>query len=99
MPNQRLFIDPRELLLPTTRQDGPDPLKLHAQAKRFGGSNLGMQPVEVNETLDGFLIIMNGLTRAYRIAWLGAGKDVEVEVTDIMPIQGAGRKTIGDLMP
>ncbi|HEX3314483.1 MAG TPA: hypothetical protein VHR72_06290 [Gemmataceae bacterium] len=73
-------IDPLELRLPSTRREGADPWKLHRQIARFGASKSGMPPIQVYEDPDGVLEIIDGVTRATRIAKLAPGETVPVVV-------------------
>jgi hypothetical protein len=61
-------VDAAELRLPPSRFSGADPYKLQRQIARFGASTVGMPPVWVYEGSDGVLEIINGATRATRIA-------------------------------
>lgn len=61
---------PGELRLPPSRTAGADPWKLHLQIHRFGNSSIGMPPIQFYEDPDGILEIMDGVTRATRIAKL-----------------------------
>jgi len=61
-------VDPSKLRLPSSRQSGADPAKLHQQIARFGTSAVGMPALWVYEAADGVLVVYNGVTRATRIA-------------------------------
>jgi len=73
-------VDPGELRLPPSRSAGADPWKLHHQIRQFGSSKDGMPPILVYEDPDGLLEVMNGVTRATRIAKLAPGETVPVVV-------------------
>lgn len=73
-------VDPAELRLPPSRASGADPYKLQRQIARFGASSDEMPPVWVYEGSDGVLEIINGVTRATRIAKLAPGRKIRVEV-------------------
>jgi hypothetical protein len=73
-------VDPLELRLPSSRRDGADPWKLHRQIGKFGASSAGMPPIQVYEDPDGVLEIIDGVTRATRIAKLAPGKTVPIVV-------------------
>jgi len=73
-------VDPAELRLPRSRLSGADPYKLQRQIARFGKSADGMPPVWVYEGSDGVLQIVDGATRATRIAKLAPGRKIQVEV-------------------
>jgi hypothetical protein len=81
MPQFRT-VDPATLLLSTQRQSGADPVRLHTQIRLFGGSLVGMPPIDVEEDSIGQLRIVNGTTRAVRIAKLSPGQFVVVEIVD-----------------
>lgn len=73
-------VDPSELRLPPSRDAGADPWKLHQQIRQFGVSKEGMPPIFVYEDPDGILEIIDGVTRATRIAKLAPGETVPVLV-------------------
>lgn len=73
-------VDPAELRLPPSRASGADPYKLQRQIAQFGASSDKMPPVWVYEGSDGVLEIINGATRATRIAKLAPGRKIRVEV-------------------
>ncbi len=73
-------VDPSELRLPPSRQAGADPWKLHQQIAKYGGSKVGMPPIFVYEDPDGLLEIMDGVTRATRIAKVAPGVTVPVVI-------------------
>ena len=69
---------PGELRLPPSRSVGADPWKLHQQIRQFGTSVSGMPPILVYEDPDGLLEIIDGVTRATRIARLSPDQPVPV---------------------
>jgi hypothetical protein len=73
-------VDPNHLRLPPSRTGGADPWKLHQQIRKFGSSKDGMPPLFVYEDPDGLLEIIDGVTRATRIAKLAPGETVPVIV-------------------
>ena len=73
-------VDPAELRLPPSRASGADPYKLQRQIARYGASTVGMPPVLAYEGSDGVLELVDGVTRATRIAKLAPGTPVRVEV-------------------
>lgn len=73
-------VDPAELRLPPSRAAGVDPWKLHQQIRQFGTSKDGMPPVLVYQDPDGVMEIIDGVTRATRIAKLAPGTTVPVIV-------------------
>jgi hypothetical protein len=98
MPDFR-DVDPRELRVPPSRQQGADPAKLARQIALFGRSPAGMLPPWVYEGTDGVLLLYNGVTRATRIAKLAPGTRIRVEVIGRLPKAFAGEPKIGDLLP
>lgn len=89
-------VDPAELRLPPSRLSGADPYKLQRQIARFGGSVDGMPPVWVYEGSDGVLEIINGATRATRIAKLAPGTKIRVEVIGTLRQPRAQNPKVGD---
>ncbi len=73
-------VDPNELRLPPSRAGGADPWKLHQQVCQFGASRTGMPPIFVYEDPNGVLEIVDGATRATRIAKLAPGVKVPIVV-------------------
>lgn len=59
----------------------------------------GMPVIWVCEGGDGALVILDGVTRATRIALLAAGQSVRVEVTAKVPRAVGLLPKIGDLLP
>jgi hypothetical protein len=91
-------VDPAELRLPPSRLSGADPYKLQRQIARFGKSAVGMPPVWVYEGSDGVLEIVNGVTRATRIAKLDPGTTIRVEVIGQLRRPRGNYPKIGDLV-
>ena len=91
-------VDPAELRVPSQRMSGADPYKLQRQIARFGGSAAGMPPVWVYEAADGVFEIINGVTRATRIAKLAPGTTIVVEVIGHYRKSLAHKPRIGDLI-
>jgi hypothetical protein len=89
-------VDPTELRLPPSRHSGADPYKLQRQIVRFGDSTAGMPPLWVYEGSDGVLEIINGATRATRIAKLAPGVKVRVEVIGTLRQPRGHYPKIGD---
>lgn len=71
---------PGELRLPPSRSAGADPWKLHQQVRQFGASVAAMPPILVYEDPDGLMEIIDGVTRATRIAKLAPEQAVPVVV-------------------
>jgi hypothetical protein len=88
-------VDPAESRLPVAVL-GDDPYKLQRQIARFGASTVGMPPVWVYEGSDGVLEIINGATRATRIAKLAPGTPIRVEVVGRLRQPRAHHPKIGD---
>jgi hypothetical protein len=74
------YVDPRILRVPPSRPSGADLFKLHQQIARYGATNVAMPPILAYECPDGSLLIVDGVTRATRIAKLSPGTLVPVEV-------------------
>jgi hypothetical protein len=93
-------VDPNDLRLPPGRIQGADPGKLARQISRFGRDLSNMPAPEVIRDAYGLLMILNGVTRATRIAKLCPGTLIPVEVTRNLP-KADFRKlpTIGDRLP
>jgi hypothetical protein len=89
-------VDPAELRLPPSRFSGADPYKLQLQIARFSGSAVGMPPLWVYEGSDGVLEIINGATRAARIAKLAPGTLIRVEVIGKLRGPRAQYPKVGD---
>src|SRR5258706_3029795 len=80
-----LDVDPRNLHLPSSRLTGADPINLARKLSRFGLSTNGMPRLFVIRDGNGRLQIIDGVTRATRVAkWL-PGQLVHVEVIDDYP--------------
>jgi hypothetical protein len=95
-----LQVDPRELRLPWSRQDGADPFKLARQIARFGDKTDGMPPLLVVRGKGGLLRISDGVTRATRVADLLPGQTVTVEVIEDRPNADFSKNpTAGDKLP
>jgi hypothetical protein len=92
-------VDPRELRVPPSRASGADPYKLQQQIARFGASAAGMPPITAYECPDGSLLMVNGVTRATRIARLAPGVMVPVEVIGRMKRPRLADPKLGDLLP
>jgi hypothetical protein len=90
-------VDPAGLRLPPSRLSGADPYKLQRQIVRFGASTAGMPPVWVYEGSDGFMEIVNGVTRATRLAKLAPGLTIRVEVIGKLRRPRGHYPKIGDL--
>lgn len=79
--------------------NGADPYKLQRQIAMFGSSAAGMPPPWVVRGTDGELMLMNGVTRATRIAKMSPGTLIRVEVIDRINMPAGTTPTIGDLLP
>lgn len=89
-------IDPAELRLPPSRLSGADPYKLQRQIARYGDTLVGMPPIWVYEASDGVLEIINGATRATRIAKMAPGTKVWVEVIGTLRRPRGQNPKVGD---
>lgn len=98
MPREFRNVDPRDLRLPSSRREGPDPLKLHRQTAQFGAAVAGMPPLWVYEAADGVLVVYDGVTRAARVAKLAPGTLVRVDVIGKLRRPYATEPSIGDLL-
>ncbi len=96
---QLLDVDPRTLLVPSGRIAGAHPAKLQRQIAKHGTSDQGMPPIWVNRTRDGRLLIVDGVTRATRIAKLCPGRLVRVEITGDWKGKFDHLPTVGDTLP
>ena len=99
MPPRHLAVDPGSLRLPTTRVGGADPVKLHRQLARHGLRTGGMPPILVVRGSDGELMIVDGVTRATRVAKFLPGTLVSVEVTDDIPAALGHLPAVRDRLP
>jgi hypothetical protein len=77
-----LNVLPGDLRLPTSRASGAVPSKLAVQIAKFGSSTEGMPPVWVTLAAENEMMIIDGVTRATRIAKLAPGVTIAVEVVD-----------------
>jgi hypothetical protein len=91
-------IDPAELRLPSSRSSGADPYKLQRQIAQFGTSIAGMPPLLAYEGADGALELVDGVTRATRVAKLLPGTTVRIEVLGKLRQPKARNRRIGDAL-
>lgn len=98
MPADLRDVDPAELRLPASRAGGADPYKLQRQIAQHGTSVAGMPPLLVYEGLDGVLELVDGVTRATRVAKLLPGTPVRVEVLGKLRRPKAQSRRIGDVL-
>jgi hypothetical protein len=100
MLGEHLQVDPRKLHLPPSRSEGADPVKLQRQIHKHGKATDGMPPLLVHKGKNGGLMIMDGVTRATRIAKLLPGEMVTVEVIKERPHADFGRlPTVEEKLP
>lgn len=92
-------VDPRTLHLPTTMWAGASPRKFARQLSLHGLSTDGMDPPHVHEDPDGRLMLMDGVTRATRVAKFLPGQLLRVEVIGSEPRSVAHFPTVGDRLP
>jgi hypothetical protein len=92
-------VDPRTLRVSSGYLTGANPFKLARQIAKYGSSIVGMRRPWVEEDEEGLLAILDGMTRATRVAKLLPGTLVQVEVTE--PALGSlrNRPTIADTLP
>jgi hypothetical protein len=91
-------VDPAELRLPSSRASGADPVKLQRQIARHRTSTAGMPPLLAYEGSDGVLELVDGVTRATRVAKLLPGTTVRVEVIGKLRRPKAASRRIGDAL-
>src|SRR6266513_2612903 len=91
-------VDPADLRLPSTRSSGADAYKLQRQISKYGKSTVGMPPLLAYEGSDGVLQLIDGVTRATRIAKMSPGTKVRVEVIGKLRRPNAGKRRIGDVL-
>jgi hypothetical protein len=92
------YEDPGNLRLPSSRTAGADPWKLHQQIRQFGASSTGMPPILVYADPDGILEIVDGVTRAFRIAKLATGLKVPVIAIGQYRRSRAGSPAVRDMI-
>jgi hypothetical protein len=94
------FADPRTLRLPGGRDEGADPGKLLRQIARFGMAMDSMPPLLVIRGRNGELQLIDGVTRATRVAKLRSGSLVPVEVVEEFRERDLTRfPTVGERLP
>jgi hypothetical protein len=98
MPGDFRDVDPAELRLPSARSSGADPYKLQRQIARHGKSISGMPPLIAYEGSDGVLELVDGVTRATRVAKLLPGIKVRVEVIGKLKKPRAPYPRVGDAL-
>lgn len=91
-------VDPAELRLPSSRASGADPYKLQRQIARYGATVREMPPLLAYEGSDGALELVDGVTRATRVAKLLPGTTVRVEVLGKLRQPKAQNRRIGDAL-
>lgn len=91
-------MDPAELRLPSSRSGGADPYKLQRQIAKHGTSTDGMPPLLAYEGSDGILVLVDGVTRATRVAKLLPGTKVYVEVLGKLQRPQAQNRRVGDAL-
>jgi hypothetical protein len=94
-----LDVDPRTLHLPPGMWSGANPGKFTRQLSKFGTLTVGMPLLFVHTDPDGRLMIMDGVTRATRVAKFLPGVLVRVEVTGTEPQSVAHHPTVADRLP
>src|SRR5437016_1083892 len=91
-------VDPADLRLPSSRSSGADAYKLQRQIARYGNSIRGMPALLAYEGSDGVLELVDGVTRATRVAKFLPGTKVRVEVIGKSKQPKAGNRRIGDAL-
>jgi hypothetical protein len=95
-----LDVDPATLHLPPERLTGADPGKFARQFSRYGLSNVGMPAPWVHRDGNGRLKVMDGVTRATRVAKYLPGVLIRVEVTAEKPNADYSMyPPVGDTLP
>jgi len=89
-------VDPAELRLPSSRSIGADAYKLQRQIAKYGNSTSGMPALLAYESSDGVLQLIDGVTRATRVAKLLPGNKIRVEVLGRLRRPKAQNRRIGD---
>ena len=89
-------MDPADLRLPSSRSSGADPYKLQRQIAKYGTSVTGMPSLLAYEGSDGVLELVDGVTRATRVAKLLPGTTIRVEVIGKLRRPHAQSRRIGD---
>lgn len=98
MPADYRHVDPAELRLPSARATGADPGKLQRQIAKYSTSIVGMPPLLAYEGSDSVLELVDGVTRATRVAKLLPGTKVRVEVIGKLRRPRADYRRIGDAL-
>ena len=80
------------------RASGADPYKLQRQIAKYGSSTDGMPPLLAYEGSDGVLELVDGVTRASRVAKLLPGTKVRVEVLGKLKGPKAESRKVGDTL-
>jgi hypothetical protein len=91
-------VDPADLRLPSSRSSGADPYKLQKQIAKYGSSMDDMPPLLAYEGSDGVLELVDGVTRATRVAKLLPGTKVRVEVLGQLKRPKLQSRRIGDTL-
>jgi hypothetical protein len=84
---------------PTTLWTGANPIKFTRQLSKYGTSTTGMLAIEVHEDPDGRLMIVDGVTRATRVAKFLPGVLVQVKIVGREPRSVAKYPTVRDRLP
>lgn len=95
-----LDVDPATLHVPPSRLSGADPIKLTRQFSKHGLSVAGMPPLIGIRDRSGRVQLLDGVTRATRVAkWL-PGSLVTVEIMTEYPAADYGHlPTIAETLP
>ena len=98
--SKTLSVDPRQLRLPGGRRFGADPVKLQRQIAKFGVSIEGLPALLVTRGKNNELSLIDGVTRATRVAKLRPGCLVPVIVVDELSNWDLSHfPTVGERLP
>lgn len=92
-------VDPRDLRLLSSRNEGAEPIRLHQQLAEFGGSIESMPPIQVLRMTDGAYLIQNGVTRATRAAMLHPGVKIRATVEGSWPRHSRWYRRLEETLP
>ena len=100
MPSQFILVDPGDLRLPPSHLGGVDLYKLQLQVAKYGTSIVGMPTPWVHRDKNGLLMLVDGVTRATRVAKYLPGQLITVEITKDRPKADFGKlPTVRDKLP
>ena len=91
---QIIQVDPANLILPNSRRDGADLVKLHCQLRYIGYNSAGMPPVFVRLASNGDYVPVDGVTRTSRMAKYSPGTLIELEIVGRYSLSTKGMPTV-----